>query len=104
MALRKTLLAQGPAALELHLSSFEAAIRDFQKVQNEIRISDLVVQSEWRAELRSLQAELRRVAWLIEHGSALWKGWARQLGSAGGYTSSGEAAPVVPAKQVSIRG
>ena len=56
-------------------------------------------------ELKSLKAELRAVATLIEHGAAFHRGWARLLGAAAaGYTSSGEAAPLTARGSVAMEG
>ena len=56
-------------------------------------------------ELRSLQAELRAVQKLIEHGAAFHRGWARLLGAAAaGYTSSGEAAPLAARGSLAMEG
>jgi hypothetical protein len=57
-----------------------------------------------RDELEALRAELNRTARLIEHGDNLWRGWARILGAAAGYTSAGEPAALAASGQLSVRG
>ena len=56
-------------------------------------------------ELKSLQADLRAVQKLIEHGAAFHRGWARLLGAAAaGYTSSGETAPLAARGSLAMEG
>lgn len=68
-------------------------------------VVSLVASIDHVRELKSLQAELRAVQKLIEHGAAFHRGWARLLGAAAaGYTSSGETAPLAARGSLAMEG
>jgi hypothetical protein len=94
-ALRDALVKGGPAEIEQCLPGLEAAARV-------LRNSEPAPGT--RADLEGLRNELSRAARLIQHGESLWRGWARILGSAAGYTAGGEPAPLSAPSQLSVRG
>jgi hypothetical protein len=97
-ALRSTLLAPSPEALEAHLPALEAAIHDLQSLQ---RDGGLCTRGEWEA----LASELRAAASLIMHGLEFQRGWAKLLATAfGGYRPDGEPRPLQARGNVSVQG
>ncbi|HUA63517.1 MAG TPA: hypothetical protein VML19_32475 [Verrucomicrobiae bacterium] len=57
------------------------------------------------ADLRELQWKIRKTRQLLETAARHYHGWELVLRSlAGGYTSQGEAAPMVPAGRVAVHG
>src|SRR5579862_3843493 len=88
-ALRVTLLAPSPAALESHLPALEEALHDLQLLQHDHARGDV------RQDLQDLAAELKAAGRLIEHGLAFERGWARLLAAAtGSYRPDGEPRPI----------
>jgi len=102
VGLREALLNQGPLAIEHSLPALEAAVGNLQRINVELAAAKPA--GFERAELIALRSELWRVARLIEHGAALWEGWARVLGAALGYTASGDPAPLDATGHLSVRG
>ncbi len=95
-ALRSTLLAPSPEALDGHLPFLEAALYDLQNIQPD--------RSE-RRELEALAAELRAAGSLIRHGLEFQQGWAKLLAAAfSGYRPDGEPRPLQPQGNLSIKG
>jgi hypothetical protein len=95
-ALRVTLLAPSPEALESHLPALEKALYYLQGVQPDEDI---------RQDLKALAAELRAAGRLIEHGIAFQQGWARVLAAAtNGYRPDGEPRPLQPPGSISVQG
>lgn len=87
--LRRALLGTSPEAIEECLPGLAEAAT---------RISSLD-----RESLAALQADLRQVKHLIEHGERLNRGLAALLGAwVSGYTASGKAAPISAAGSISI--
>jgi hypothetical protein len=94
-ALRATLLAPSPEALESHLSALEAALHNLQGLQPD---------TYTRRDMEALAAELRAVGSLIEHGMAIQEGWSRILAAAtGGYQPDGEPRPLQPPGSISVQ-
>jgi hypothetical protein len=95
-ALRSTLLAPSPEALDAHLPALEAALYDLQSIQPD--------RSE-RRELEALGAELRAAGSLIRHGLEFQQGWAKLLAAAfSGYRPDGEPRPLQARGNISVRG
>ena len=103
-ALRGALVSPSPEEIERFLPALVEAAACLGSVQHEIETSSTGV-PELREELHALKSELALVQRLIEHGATFYQGWARLLGSAtGGYTPSGESAPLTGARTISAQG
>ena len=90
--------AASPGEIEGSLSELEA-------LGQSLRLLELPPTPEVAAELAALQGDLKRAGQLVQSGLALQLGWARVLGAAaGGYTASGDAAPLSPPVQHSLQG
>ena len=90
--------ATSPGEIEGSLSELEA-------LGQSLRLLDTPPTPEVAVQLIALQADLKRAAQLVQSGLALQLGWARVLGAAaGGYTASGDAAPLFPPVQHSLQG
>jgi hypothetical protein len=99
-ALRATLLAPSPEALESHLPALEAALHELQ-----CDPQGLQHDSRSRRDLEALARELRVVGSLIEHGIAFQQGWAKLLAAAtGGYRPDGEPRPLQTPGRISMQG
>jgi hypothetical protein len=97
-ALRSTLLAPTPEALEAHLPALEAAIHDLQSLHKDGGLCA-------RHELEALASELRGAGSLIMHGLEFQRGWAKLLATAfGGYRPDGEPRPLQARGNVSVQG
>jgi len=100
--MRAALIAPTPESIEECLPGLAEAADLLGRVQQELAEGgprDIVL------EIHALRREIAGLKRLIGGGAAFYRGWARLLGAAaGGYTPSGEAAPVVPAQSISIRG
>ena len=87
-----------------HPGEIERSLAELESVAQSLQGLEMPPSAEVARELAALQADLRRAAQLVESGLALQDGWARVLGvAAGGYTATGDAAPLDPAAQVSLR-
>ncbi len=107
-ALRASLLAPSPEALESHLPALEKALHDLQGLQHD---SDLQTDlhndfhKELREDLKALAAELRAAGSLVKHGIEFQQGWARVLAAAtDGYRPDGEPRPLQPRGSISVEG
>lgn len=101
-ALRSALLSPAPEPIEQALPPVEEAIALLEDVRAELRSARPApqVRRELRAELRALGEGLWLIQRLAVEGARFSENWARLLGVlARGYTSSGEAAPLVPESQ-----
>jgi hypothetical protein len=109
-ALRSALLspAQSPGELIGCVPGLSKAAACLGAVEHQLKAQpavSIVVSIVDVRELKSLKSELRAVRTLIEHGAAFHRGWARLLGAAAaGYTSSGEAAPLMARGSVAMEG
>ena len=95
--LRSALMSPSPDEIEKCLPALAEAAGCLSSVTRE--------QTNLHPELIALRQDLRLVSKLIEHGAAFYDGWAKLLGAAiGGYTPSGEAAPLTATAAVIVRG
>jgi hypothetical protein len=104
-ALRAALLLPSPDPIEQCLPALEEAVRNLISVEQELRDAQSPGRPELRAELKSLETEMRIVKGLIANGAAFYQGWAKMLGAAAaGYTSAGQPAALQPPGSISLRG
>jgi hypothetical protein len=106
-ALRAALLRGGPVEIEQCLPGLEeagAVFRHLGEALATIQPGSRDERDALREEVQALRHELTRAARLVEHGDLLWRGWARILGSAAGYTAAGEPAPLRASGQLSVQG
>ncbi len=97
-ALRSTLLAPTPEALDAHLPALELALQDLQNLKKDGERCT-------RRELEALALDLRAAASLIIHGLEFQRGWARLLATAlGDYRPDGEPRPLQAGGSVSVQG
>ncbi|MGC8791968.1 MAG: hypothetical protein ACP5U2_01085 [Bryobacteraceae bacterium] len=82
----------------------EAAATELEEVERALRAAPKGGAGA-RLAAESLRERLRRVSRLLENAGELWRGWGRLLGAlAGGYTASGEPAPLEPPASLNLEG
>lgn len=101
---RQNLLNPSADALSACIPLLEAAAKSLRNVELALRTSP-ENRLEMRAELDRFRSELSVVNALLRHAGSFYLGWAQLLAaSAGGYTSSGYAAPLKAAPRLQVRG
>ena len=101
--LHAALLKPDPEAILACVPGLAIAAECIRAVERDLREQPSISIDDVR-ELKALKSDLAAVAKLIEHGARFYRGWARILGSASGYTSSGEAATLAPSGSIAIKG
>ncbi len=101
--LRAALFSPDPEAILACVPGLALAAECIHTVECDLREQPSISIDDLR-ELNGLKSDLRAVSKLIEHGARFYRGWARILGSASGYTASGEAAALAPAGSIAVKG
>ncbi|HLW75445.1 MAG TPA: hypothetical protein VKS01_00650 [Bryobacteraceae bacterium] len=102
-ALRQALFTPDPEAILACVPGLALAAECIHTVENRLRDQPSISIDELR-EWNALKADLKSVGRLIEHGARFYRGWARILGSASGYTASGEATALTPSGSIAMKG
>jgi len=98
--LRAALAAPTPQTIEECLPGLVEAAGCLERVQKAVAAGDRDIVFE----LRALERDLAGARQLIARGAAFYRGWANVLGSAAGYTPSGEATALPAAGKISVQG
>ena len=105
-ALREALLTPSPEQISGCLPALEESVSALRQLERELDSErNPQTRRELRAALSALAGDLRIARRLIEHGAALYQGWANLLAAAaGGYVASGQPAPLTAPGTLSLEG
>jgi hypothetical protein len=105
-ALRIALLSPSPEEIVNCLPALEEAVSSLHQLEKELLDNNNPqARLEIRVALQALQNDLQIARRLIEHGAALYRGWANLLAAAaGGYVATGAPAPLAAVGTVSLEG